>query len=150
MSPVLPSLAALVVAGGVAAAPVRPVGPHGFTTPPLALPAPPAFIACAGPLRPEPVPGLAPGRFAVSTVAAPGSGVLRFVAGLGASLAWELADLPRHQARLPEPVGGFVPGAAFGVDPSRAAAAEGGAIGALIARWNELYPPYAVTGPGGP
>ena len=70
----------------------------------------------------------------------------RLAAGLGASLAWDLADLPRHHARWPESIGGFTPGAAFRAHVLKNATGEGGAIGALIHRWNTLYPPYAMEG----
>jgi hypothetical protein len=71
---------------------------------------------------------------------------LRFAAGLGASLAWDLADLPRRHARWPDPIGSFTPGAALRAHVAQGATREGGAIGALIHRWNTLYPPYAMEG----
>lgn len=74
--------------------------------------------------------------------------VARIAARLGAALAWELADLPRHQARFPEPVGGFDAGAGFAsgaLSPPRADGSEA-AIDVLIRRWNTIYPPYALEG----
>ena len=71
---------------------------------------------------------------------------LRLAVALGASFAWDLADLPRRHARLPEPIDGFPAGAALQrVDLNGFAAGTrpDDAIAALIARWNRLYPPYA-------
>jgi hypothetical protein len=72
----------------------------------------------------------------------------KLAAGLGAALAWDLADLPRHHARLPEPVGGFTAGAAFAGGALSTARGDGSesAIDVLIGRWNTLYPPYALEG----
>jgi hypothetical protein len=70
----------------------------------------------------------------------------RLAVGIGASLAWDIADLPRRNAPLPEPIarlsspGGF-PG---GPVTSTAVAEPGGAIAQLLDRWNRLYPPYAI------
>ena len=73
--------------------------------------------------------------------------VRRMAVGIGAALAWELADLPRHRDPLPLMSGDSRPGALFAA-PLMAgphlADVPGGAIGAMIARWNELYPPYAL------
>ena len=69
----------------------------------------------------------------------------RFAVSLGASLAWDLADLPRHQGRLPDPIGGFTPGAVFRAHVASDARVAGGALGALIVRWNTLYPAYALA-----
>ena len=71
---------------------------------------------------------------------------LRLAVALGASWAWDLADLPRRHARLPEPIDGFPAGAALQrVDLNGFAAGTrpDDAIAALIARWNRFYPPYA-------
>jgi hypothetical protein len=72
----------------------------------------------------------------------------RLAAGVGAKLAWDLADPPRHHARLPEPVGGFTAGAAFSSGAMITARRESSetAIDALFDRWNMLYPPYALEG----
>jgi len=70
--------------------------------------------------------------------------VARLAAALGASLAWDLADLPRRSARLPEPIGGWAAGGALQrFDTNGFAEGQDDAIGALMARWNRLYPPYA-------
>jgi hypothetical protein len=73
-------------------------------------------------------------------------GALRLAVVLGASLAWDLADLPRRHARLPEPVGGFPPGPGFqraDLNGFAGGTRPDDAIAALITRWNRLYPPYA-------
>ena len=74
--------------------------------------------------------------------------IARLAAGLGAALAWDLADPPRHQARLPEPVGGFTAGAAFKGGALAVSRTDGSraAIDVLFDRWNTLYPPYALEG----
>jgi len=69
-------------------------------------------------------------------------------AALAARAAWEIADVPRHRAALPEPIGGFVPGVSFGIDclaGARVAVEPGGAIGALARRWSVLHPPCAIA-----
>ena len=69
------------------------------------------------------------------------------VASLGASLAWDLADLPRHQADGRSPLAGSRPGALFVGSLAGAGGchAPGGMLAALITRWNTLYPPYALA-----
>ena len=75
----------------------------------------------------------------------------QLAAGLGAALAWEAADLPRHQIPGILPRGDFEPGALFAAPlwagPGFAGRPDG-AIGAMIERWNSLYPPYALEGMG--
>jgi hypothetical protein len=73
----------------------------------------------------------------------------RLAVGLGAALAWDAADLPRHRSPGPLPRGEFEPGALF--TASLVAGPEwadrpDGAIGSMIERWNALYPPYALEG----
>jgi hypothetical protein len=68
----------------------------------------------------------------------------QWTANLGALLAWRVADLPRTRARWPEPIGAFHAGAAFQAGSLTRSAEPGGAIGALIRRWDTLYPPDAL------
>ena len=69
----------------------------------------------------------------------------RLAARLGAALAWDLADLPGHQTGASQPWGAFHSPPGYAAPPVRARPSDvGGAIGALITRWNTLYPPYAV------
>ena len=72
----------------------------------------------------------------------------RLAVGVGAALAWDAADLPRHRAPGVGPIGDFEPGALFSVPRfalPQGIYRPGGAIGALITRWDTLYPPYALT-----
>ena len=70
----------------------------------------------------------------------------RLAAGIGASLAWDIADLPRRNAPMPEPIGRHSesPGFPGGAWTSTIAEQPGGAIALLLDRWNRLYPPYAI------
>ena len=73
----------------------------------------------------------------------------RLLVGLGAALAWDAADLPRHQTPSMSPAGRFEPGALFNAGRFCGPALSehpGGAIGASIDRWNALYPPFALEG----
>ena len=72
----------------------------------------------------------------------------RLAARLGAALAWDLADLPGHQTGASQPWGVFRSPPSFPIVlvPAPLAASGDGAIGALITRWNTLYPPYALEG----
>ncbi|HKQ59481.1 MAG TPA: hypothetical protein VJY35_16575 [Candidatus Eisenbacteria bacterium] len=69
----------------------------------------------------------------------------QWTANLGALLAWRVADLPRTRARWPEPIGTLGAGAAFQGGSLTCAAEPGGAIGALIRRWDTLYPSDALN-----
>jgi hypothetical protein len=127
MIPTVPILEALAVAGMLAVAPAT------IPPTPAATGAPVVLKLDAGRL------GLVGGRDERR-------GLLRVAARLGAALAWDLADLPRHQARFPEPIGGFDAGAGFAcgaLSPPRAHGSEA-AIDVLIRRWNTIYPPYAL------
>lgn len=71
----------------------------------------------------------------------------RLAVGIGAALAWDLADLRRHRDPLPLVSGRSRPGPILGAPllaGRRQTDVPGGAIGAMIARWNDLYPPYAL------
>jgi len=73
-------------------------------------------------------------------------GMVRTIAArLGAALAWDLADLPRHQIGASQPWGVFRSRPDFAATTLPLAPGDGGAIGACITRWNTLYPPYALT-----
>lgn len=73
-------------------------------------------------------------------------GMARMIAArLGAALAWDLADLPRHQIGASQPWGVFRSSPDFAATTGPPAPGDGGAIGACIARWNSLYPPYALA-----
>ena len=121
----------------------------GFTSDPvLGMPASrprlghPAPASCLAPafLAPD------PSRILPAGAGRAPRGALRLAVALGASWAWDLADLPRRHARLPEPIGGFSAGAALrrvDLNGSAAGTRPDDAIGALITRWNRLYPPYA-------
>lgn len=132
MIPMLPTLEALAVAGMLAATPAPT---------PLALPK--TSAAARAPVVLE----LDAKRLALTgTRGGPRGIAARIATDLGASLAWDLADLPRRQARLPEPIGGFRPGAAFLAHLGASAVRDGDAIDVLIRRWNTIYPPYALEG----
>jgi len=76
-------------------------------------------------------------------------GMARTIAArLGAALAWDLADLPRHQIGASQPWGVFRSPPDFAAVAMPITPGDGGAIGACIARWNTIYPPYALTTTG--
>lgn len=137
---------ALAVAGLLAMAttpaPVPQTMPTAFEASPIMLR---PLIDIGAPPSVPAVLTLDASRLALGSGRSAPSGMMRFAAGLGADLAWDLSDLPRRHARLPDPIGGFRPGAAFRAHLADRATREGGAIGALISCWNTLYPPYALA-----
>lgn len=76
------------------------------------------------------------------------SALRQLAVGVGATLAWDAADLPRHRATGVGSIDEFRPGALFSVPlfgARQGSDRAGGAIGALITRWDVLYPPYALA-----
>lgn len=72
------------------------------------------------------------------------SATRRMAVRLGAALAWDLADLPGHHTGASQPWGAYRASSSYPAVLARGPLPAGGAIGALIARWNTVYPPYAV------
>ena len=133
--------ASLLAGSGFASDPVLGMA---ACRPRLGHPAP-ASCPAPGSLAPD------PSRILPAGAGRAPRGALQLAVALGASWAWDLADLPRRHARLPEPIGGFSPGAGFqrvDLNGSAAGTRPDDAIGALVTRWNRLYPPYALDRDG--
>lgn len=71
----------------------------------------------------------------------------KLAARVGAALAWDLADLPGHQTGATQPWGAYASPASYPAVPlcGPMTPVPGGEIGALITRWNVLYPPFALS-----
>ena len=131
----------VLTTAGLIAASAAPWCPPGFTTDlhgaRIATMAPAARMASPPPAWSRLV--------SASRRAVPGRAA-RLAVGIGASLAWDLADLPRRNAPWPDPIGRLSasPGFPGGAWTPAAVSEPGGAIGLLLDRWNRLYPPYAI------
>jgi hypothetical protein len=124
MRPVVRSILTMIVAG------------------PFATITPPATVAAAPPRAA--MPWVEINRREIVRAGRPGM-VRTIAARLGAAMAWDLADLPRHQIGATQPWGVFRSRPDFAATTLPLPPGDGGAIGACITRWNTLYPPYALT-----